>query len=41
MGEDGMDGVEPVEGVRVVAHFQEGEGYQEQRLMVLELESAL
>ena len=35
MGEDGMDGVEPVEGVMVVVvHFQEAAGYQEQRLMV-------
>lgn len=35
MGEDETDGVEPVEGVIVVVHFQEGAGYQEQRLMVL------
>jgi len=35
MGEDGMDGVEPVEGVMVVVHSQEDAGYQEQRLMVL------
>jgi len=35
MGEGGMDGVEPVEGVMVVVHFQEGAGYQERRLMAL------
>ena len=34
MGEDEMDGVELVEGVMVVVHFQEGAGHQEQRLMV-------
>jgi hypothetical protein len=40
MGVDGMDGVELVGEARGVVHFQVGVGYQEWRLMVLELERA-
>lgn len=36
-----MDGVERVGGVKAAVHFQEGAGYQEQRLMVLGLEGAV